>query len=74
MWPRRTFYKTPRGARPAPITDADRALIAQAMAAGKVTVCPVATALPRHGTLFGTKGEALEPQEVADLLRVERSA
>ncbi len=74
MWPRRTYYRKRTGDRPAPITDADRALIAQAMAAGKVTVCPDAVAVPRKGTLFGTKGEALDPEEVQDLLRVERSA
>lgn len=72
MWPRRTYYRKRTGDRPAPITDADRALIAQALASGKVTVCPDATAL--SATVLGVKVRAAEPEEIAALLRVERSA
>ncbi len=72
MWPRRLHVQRPAGEKPAPISDADRALIVQAMAAGKVTVCPPAG--PLSATVLGVTPRAAEPEEIAALLRVERSA
>lgn len=72
MWPRRLHVQRPAGEKPAPISDADRALIVQAMAAGKVTVCPPHT-LPTV-TVLGAKPRAADAAEVEALLRVERSA
>lgn len=72
MWPRRLHVKQrPMGEKPAPISEADQALIAQAVAAGRVTVCPPAVFDPTH-TLFGTKGEAPSSDEINVLLKAER--
>lgn len=73
MWPRRLHvHQRPFGEKPAPISEADQALIAQAVAAGRVTVCPPAVFDPTH-TLFGTKGEAPSSEEIDALLKAERS-
>ena len=72
MWPRRLHvHQRPVGEKPAPISEADKALIAQAVAEGRVTVCPP-FAFDRSNTLFGTKAEAPSSEEIDALLKAER--
>lgn len=73
MWPRRLHvHQRPVGEKPAPISEADQALIAQAVAAGRVTVC--APSGPLTPAMLDVNPRAVEPEEIAELLRLERSA
>lgn len=72
MWPRRITPKRADIDRTVPVTNEDRALIAQALAAGRVTLCP--PAMVPTATVLGVKVRAPEPEEIAELLRAERSA